>query len=264
MADISQELLSAIRKTFETELKKDKRFHALLKRARDGTSSYVYANSYARLIGRILSVAIKANVSADVLPQGQLYLDIAQNVITPMLKEGHGLTAEYIKLVQDEINRKAEIGLASQIPEFNQDRAAGFVKKASVAESYDDVKWLFEDDAYLQNFFEAEVDEAIQQNADVQWRAGSSPKIIRTYHEGAKYCPWCAELAGTYDYPCDRIVYAKHRDCHCTVDYQVGKFRQDAHTKKIVYRGDIEKLSASTGLSEKEQQLLARMRLSRR
>jgi len=264
MADISQELLSEIRKTFETELKKDRRFHVLLKRARDGTGSYVHANSYARLIGRALSKAIKANVSAGVLPQGRLYLELAQQIITPMLKEGHGLTTEYIKLVQDSINKEAKIGLASQIPEFNIDRAAGFVKKASAAESYDDVKWIFEDDAYLQNFFEAEVDEAIQQNADVQWRAGSSPKIIRIYHEGTKYCPWCAQLAGTYDYPCDRIVYAKHRDCHCTVDYQVGKFRQDAHTKKIVYRGDIEKISTDSGLSEKEQQLLARMRLSRR
>lgn len=264
MNDVSPELLGAIQKDFNSLVSKNKRIKSLMKKATAGKASYVNANSFARELGKMLSQAMSNNISAETLPDGKLYWNIAQAVIDPMLRQGHGMTADYVALVQKAVNDQAKISLAVQKPEYNKDRADGILNKLANAENYDDIKWLIEDDSYLQNFLEADIDEAIEKNADLAWQAGSSPKIVRIYHEGDKYCPWCAGLAGTYDYPCDREVYARHRDCHCVVEYQVGKFRQDAHTKKIAYRGDVNKLSTAKGLSLKEQEMLEKMRKQRR
>lgn len=123
-----------------------------------------------------------------------------------------GLTIKYIK------------------PKFDEDRAKGIYIYASRHDDFDSIKDSF--GAALTNFTQHSVDESIRANADFQARAGYKAKIIRTAE--ANCCEWCNDLEGEYEYP-DGIpenVFARHDNCRCVVEYQIGDRAQDVWTKR--------------------------------
>ena len=114
--------------------------------------------------------------------------------------------------------------------------------------SFDNVSWLL--DAVVSNFCMSIVDDFVRENADFQYNAGMSPKIVRT--TDGKCCKWCDKLAGTYDYEKVRNtgndVFRRHRNCGCIVAYDPGDGRiQNAHSKEWTTREEYDKL-----LQEKE------------
>ena len=68
-------------------------------------------------------------------------------------------------------------------------------------------------------------------NADFHAKAGLKPKLTR--YVNSEHCEWCDKLAGTYDYPVDKIIYARHENCDCVVEYHPkdGRGIQNSHTK---------------------------------
>lgn len=96
----------------------------------------------------------------------------------------------------------------------------------------------------LVNFAQTIVDDAVRANADFQYKAGLSPKIIRT--STGKCCKWCDNLAGVYEYEevsdTGNNVFRRHKHCKCLVEYDGndGK-RTNVHTKKTANKNDIEK-----------------------
>ncbi|HGR6074850.1 TPA: hypothetical protein ACL5M3_000834 [Streptococcus pneumoniae] len=228
--DIVPSLLKKIKSEFEgarlySEVLKD-----LLSKLQHSKASYLDANQYAIEIGEILSKALGASLTNETLPDGKMYYNIAQRVLTDVLGRNYELVSDYAEQVQKNLNSEAKIGLAAQVPELNQDRIDGLVNRLASEESFDDVKWLLDDPIII--FSQSIVDDSIRKNAEFHHKVGLSPKIVRRVV--GHPCKWCKSLEGSYNYPeVPKDIYRRHGNCRCTVDYHPGNGKkQNVHTKR--------------------------------
>jgi len=232
MQDVSPELLNRIRSDFRKSCREDKQLGTVIDRIDSGKGTYREAQELAGSLGDKLGEAYKGNMTAETLPDGRLYRNIAEKVIRPTLHDNYELVSEASQKVQKVLNDDAGIGLKVQIPEEDTDRVDGIIDRVSdhvdefTAESADDLASMTE------NFTHHVVDAFIEKNADFQYSAGLKPKIERDAM--AECCEWCLDLAGTYEYPLkDRSVFQRHKECRCVVDYHPGNGKvQNAHTKQ--------------------------------
>lgn len=228
--DIVPSLLKKIKSEFEgarldSEILKD-----LLSKLHNSKASYLDANQYAIEIGEILSKALGAFLTNETLPDGKMYYNIAQRVLTDVLGRNYELVSDYAEQVQKNLNSEAKIGLAAQVPELNQDRIDGLVNRLASEESFDDVRWLLVDPIVI--FSQSIVDDSIRKNAEFHHKVGLSPKIVRRVV--GHPCKWCKSLEGSYNYPeVPKDIYRRHGKCRCTVDYHPGNGKkQNVHTKR--------------------------------
>lgn len=83
----------------------------------------------------------------------------------------------------------------------------------------------------LENIAQSMCDDYVKKNAEFRSNAGLNPKIIRRMR--GETCPWCRQLAGTYEYGKEpHEVYQRHDNCDCTVEYVTEKGSQNVHTKQ--------------------------------
>lgn len=229
--ELNQKLLDSIKKDFK-QIESDPKFRALINKVKLGNATHVESNQFAQLVGKYLSRAYSKNVDSSQLPMGRFDEQLCNDVIKPTLNDGGKIVNDYAVSVQSSINKNGGVNLKPVEGTLSADRVEGICTKLQ-SDQYENVKWLLNDDAYMRNIMESLVDTVVINNADMQYESGLSPKIVRVYHEGAKYCKWCAALAGTYDYQpdMDTTIFRRHRNCHCTVDYVVGRYRQNVHSK---------------------------------
>lgn len=214
--DIVPSLLKKIKSEFEGARLDSEVLKDLLSKLHHSKASYLDANQYAIEIGEILSKALGASLTNKTLPDGKMYYNIAQRVLTDVLGRNHELVSDYTEQVQKNLNSEAKIGLTAQVPELNQDRIDGLVNRLASEESFDDVRWLLEEP--IVNFTQSIIDDSIQKNAEFHHKSGLQPEIVRksAYH----CCEWCQEVQGTYKYPrVPKDIYRRHQHCRCTVDY---------------------------------------------
>lgn len=214
--DIVPSLLKKIKSEFEGARLDSEVLKDLLSKLHHSKASYLDANQYAIEIGEILSKALGASLTNETLPDGKMYYNIAQRVLTDVLGRNHELVSDYAEQVQKNLNSEAKIGLTAQVPELNQDRIDGLVNRLASEESFDDVRWLLEEPVV--NFTQSIIDDSIQKNAEFHHKSGLQPEIVRkaAYH----CCEWCQEVQGTYKYPrVPKDIYRRHKCCKCTVDY---------------------------------------------
>lgn len=228
--DIVPSLLKKIKSEFEDARLDSEVLKDLLSKLHHSKASYLDANQYAIEIGEILSKALGASLTNETLPDGKMYYNIAQRVLTDVLGRNHELVSDYAEQVQKNLNSEAKIGLAAQVPEINQDRIDGLVNRLASEESFDDVKWLLDDPIVI--FSQSIVDDSIRKNAEFHHKVGLSPKIVRRVV--GHPCKWCKSLEGSYNYPeVPKDIYRRHGNCRCTVDYHPGNGKkQNVHTKK--------------------------------
>lgn len=232
MTDIVPELFERIKKDFENRVNNNAEIRRLRELIQNRKGSYVEAEKIAKEIGSELSQALGKNLSSDLLPDGRMYFNIADRTVRPLLEECYNMTAEDAMIVQKLINERAQIGLAVQQPQIDEDRVSAIVNSLSRAEQFDDIAWLLDDP--LINFTLSAVTDVVKVNFEFHGKAGLNPKIVRTAER--KCCKWCRGLAGTYSYPVEsKDVFRRHQRCHCTVIYDQGDgFRENVHTKKRV------------------------------
>ena len=228
--DIVPSLLKKIKSEFEGARLDSEVLKDLLSKLHHSKASYLDANQYAIEIGEILSKVLGASLTNETLPDGKMYYNIAQRVLTDVLGRNYELVSDYTEQIQKNLNSDAKIGLAVQVPELNQDRIDGLVNRLASEESFDDVRWLLEEPVV--NFTQSIIDDSIQKNAEFQHKSGLQPEIVRksAYH----CCEWCQEVQGIYKYPrVPKDIYRRHQRCRCTVDYdpKSGKV-QNVWTKK--------------------------------
>lgn len=228
--DIVPILLKKIKSEFEGARLDSEVLKDLLSKLQHSKASYLDANQYAIEIGEILSKALGASLTNETLPDGKMYYNIAQRVLTDVLGRNHELVSDYTEQVQKNLNSEAKIGLAAQVPELNQDRIDGLVNRLASEESFDDIKWLLVDPIII--FSQSIVDDSIRKNAEFHHKVGLSPKIVRRVV--GHPCKWCKSLEGSYNYPeVPKDIYRRHGNCRCTVDYHPGNGKkQNVHTKK--------------------------------
>lgn len=217
--DVLPELLEEVQTNFEQEFGKSEIVVKALKALEAKKATYANANDFAIEVGEILSKALTTSVTADKLPDGKMYYNIAKRLLEPVLQQNHELVADYSSKVQTILNEKAKISIAAQPVVLNQDRINGFIERFSKEDKFDDVKWLLGDP--IVNFTQSIVDDSIKKNAEFHAKAGLQPKIVRK--TAGRCCKWCQSLAGSYNYPdVPKDVYRRHQNCRCTVDYKPG------------------------------------------
>jgi hypothetical protein len=227
--DVLPKLLQEVKNEFELAFGESEIIRNAFATLKAKKATYKTANEFAIEIGEILSKALGASISADKLPNGKMYYNIAQRLLTDVLGRNHELVSGYASDVQKNLNSEAKIGLTAQVPELNQDRIDGLVNRLASEESFDDVKWLLDDP--IVNFSQSIVDDSIRKNVEFHHKVGLSPKIVRRVV--GHPCKWCKSLEGSYNYPeVPKNIYRRHGNCRCTVDYHPGNGKkQNVHTK---------------------------------
>lgn len=232
MADIAPELLKKITNEFEDLIENDEVLLRIQKKIRTRKASYIDAHDGSVRIGEILSQAYQKHISSGILPNGQMYYNIAQRVIDPTLKRDFDEISKLCMDVQRTLNEGAGIGIKPIASKLNQSRIDGIVDRIS-EQPYEKVQWLTKEPVV--NFSQSIVDDHIRENADFHAKAGLSPKIVRK--SASKCCEWCSHIAGTYAYPAEAPngsdVWRRHENCRCTTDYDPGDgLVQDVWSKK--------------------------------
>ncbi|WP_326931504.1 hypothetical protein [Enterococcus avium] len=231
MDDIVPSLLETIEIQFMEQTNKSTKLNKLLEKLRLKKSTYLDANEYAIEVGKILAQIFDVNITADILPDGRMYFNIADRVLNTTLKKNHELLSSYVNTVQTDLNHEADLKLKAQVPDLNQDRIDGLINRIAIESSFDEIKWILNDP--IINFCQSIVDDSIKKNADFHARAGLNPTITRRVRGNA--CDWCRSLAGTYEYYSEPAeFYHRHERCTCTVEYNPKDARgfQNSHTKK--------------------------------
>lgn len=229
--DIVPSLLKKIKSEFEDARLDSEVLKDLLSKLQHSKANYLDANQYAIEIGEILSKALGASLTNETLPDGKMYYNIAQRVLTDVLGRNHELVSDYTEQVQKNLNSEAKIGLAAQVPELNQDRIDGLVNRFSSEDNFEDVSWLLGEP--IVNFTQSIIDDSVRKNAEFHAKTGMTPTISR--HSTGRCCKWCDSLVGNYIYGKEpNNFYRRHQHCTCVIDYHPknGKV-QNSWTKKI-------------------------------
>lgn len=228
--DIVPGIFDEIEKSFDLKTKESNIIKNKLKALKNKKANYKDANEFAVEVGKILADTFQDKIKTEDLPDGKMYYNIAKRLIEPNMVRNHDLVSEYSKEVQSQLNKQANISIKAQKADLNQDRIDKLVDKITKYDSYEDGKWLLNEP--IINFTQAVVDETIKKNANLHYKSGLTPKIIRKEHGNC--CDWCKEIVGTYSYPdVPEDIYRRHRHCRCTVDYYPGDGkRQDIWSKK--------------------------------
>lgn len=244
--DVLPGILQEVQERFERDFGKSEIVRNAFATLKAKKATYRTANDFAIEIGGILSKALGTSISADKLPDGKMYYNIAQRLLTDVLGRNYELVSSYASDVQKNLNDKAKIGLKVQVPELNQDRIAGIVNRFSSEDNFEDVSWLL--DEPIVNFTQSIIDDSIRKNAEFHHKAGLQPEIVRTSYFHC--CEWCQEVEGNYKYPrVPKNVFRRHQHCRCIVDYDPknGKvqdiwnkiWRKKDESDKIEVRKDI-------------------------
>lgn len=232
--DRNAEVLARIIAEMTGGMENSRKAQAIAEKISQGKATYADALEYAQESGRVMNGSLRKNLP-EVLTNGMLYrADADQVVRKPMQRSGEQV-AEVAAEIQQYLNEEAGIGIQAITPEVNEDQITGIITDICNAESYEAGKErLF---TQIENFLEGTVDDCVRENADFQYKAGLSPKIVR--RAMGKCCQWCERLAGTYEYDdvSDRgnDVFRRHKNCHCIVSYNPGdgaKRRQNVHSKQ--------------------------------
>lgn len=198
-------------------------FLRLLRNAAPSAATYPAALDYADLVGGALAEAFRLHLSADTLPDGRMYWNIADRVLRPLLEEDHALVADAAAAVQQQLNEAACLRLLAQRVPVDEDRIDGILNKVCAAEHYEDVAHML--DEPVRTFSRMAVDDTLKANVQFQGRAGLHPRVVR--RTTGSCCEWCSRLAGSYDYPhVPADVYRRHERCRCKVEYDPGDGRR--------------------------------------
>lgn len=238
--DVVPELDKNIQASFRTIVMRDGRVKNVSKRIRDGTATLDDAHEYAASIGEDLSEALVKNLTAETLPNGILYYNIAERTVVPALQNNYDLVNEAAAQIQKLEDARNNIGLKSVKADFPKERIQGLIDKmTSNGITFEQVlSWLGEP---IVNNSEAFMDDFVDENAKFRESVGMKAKLIRKAEP--KCCDWCAALEGEYDYgdaPDD--IYRRHEFCRCVVTYKSERIRQNVWSKKTynVEKEDIE------------------------
>lgn len=220
--DIAPVLLSKVQKAFAEGLKSRgisdmKAVKAL------AAQNKVKIHDYAVKVGDSLAEAYGKVITADALPDGTFYYNIANKVMRPTLAEAHELVSDVADACQTAQNKKIGIGLKPIRPPIEEDRVAGLIDAVTSGFFEDAVVYL---DQPVKNIVDHFADRHLEKNAEFLENSGVSTIVIRTAE--ATCCDWCSDRAGTYENyweAQDNEAFARHEGCRCTVEISSSRGR---------------------------------------
>lgn len=129
MEDIVPVLYSRIQKAFQNRIKNDKKIQTFERKLADKTATASEVSLYAADLGRIAAAVLGDALDPDNLPNRQLYWNIGQRTIKPLLKEVYKLVMAAAKEQTQIEDEKIGISLAPQEPGFPEDRVDDLITK---------------------------------------------------------------------------------------------------------------------------------------
>lgn len=228
MADVAPELLERIQELVNEKSTASKIINDLPYKAR---LSHKDLHRYAEEVGRILSEAYLDVLTEANLPNGTLYRNIAERILSQTLQHAHGEVMNFAEVVQTALDEAKDLGIQSAIPDFPDDRIRGLIDKASnpLATIDEQRRWLGEP---VINNTEAFADDFIRTNAQTRARMGLKTTITRIVAPGC--CEWCDSLGGIYEYGDEpKEVYQRHEYCRCITTFQSDRTSQNVWSKTI-------------------------------
>lgn len=219
MDDVAPKILESATGYINTMIRTNSKSRMLSDAVKNGTATYKEAHEYAEISGEYLSKAMDRIAFEGNLPDGKMYYNIAEKVITPLLEDNHNLISEACKVAQLNSNKKMGINLNYVKPQIDKDRVKGICDLASSTEFFSDIQAKV--GTAMSNIAEHTVDESVRVNSEFHFKAGLSPKIRRTSSPGC--CQWCSDVAGVYEYAdvknSGNDVFRRHENCHCIIEY---------------------------------------------
>ena len=238
---LADELLSAYKKAISKVLNKYEKY------IKQGSVSYETAHNFSLEAYDIAFNAVKKTLTPDALPDERLYFNIAERTLKPLIEQGCNDIADYCKQIQKNMNDSLGAHIKAADVPLEADRIDDIVSHAANIEKFDDV--IDKIGYSMENLYQHVVDESIRRNADMHYKLGFKPKIIRIAE--SKCCEWCSNLEGTYNYADvsnqGNDVFRRHRNCRCKVLYEEKKGdkyeRTDVWSKKTLSEEQVEKLT---------------------
>lgn len=204
--DIAQE--------FKDKVNNDPTVQKLFNTIRSGNGTYKTANKLAIRVGEDLGKVLKAHNPIDGIDEWD-YADL----IPKSLGLDQQIIVDACRDVQNGLNKKAGLGIKYEEPKFDWNRVNGLIDELRNNPEFKNIEKSFYDQ--LVNFSENIVDDSIRDNVGRLYRAGVKTMVIRQAEFNA--CPWCQEVAGSYNYSEVRDtgndVWRRHDNCRCTIDY---------------------------------------------
>lgn len=250
MADVAPELLEQIRQAVDRRASASHIINDLPYKAK---LSQKDIHKYAEEVGRILSESYLEVLTEGNLPNGTLYRNIAEHILSQTLREAHGNIMDFAETVQTVLDEANNIGVNSVLPDFPEERVRGLIDKASnpLATIEEQRRWLGEP---VINNTEAFADDFMKENARTRARMGLKTTITRVVAPGC--CEWCDKLGGVYEYGEEpKEVYERHEYCRCMVTFQSDRTSQNVWSKTVWESSpeEIERRIDSTGRVEASQ-----------
>lgn len=221
--------------------------------AAGGEATYKEANEAAREAGEILAQAYRNNVGEANPPDEKMIYELAKQILDAPMRHDYETVSEIATLAQENLNKKAGIGIKAIRSEFDQKNIDSLAGRIAKAEKFADVQWVF--DAPIKNFTQSVIDQTVKANVEFQAKAGLSPVVVR--RTSGNCCAWCLALAGTYEYPgTPKDVFRRHNNCNCTVECnpQGGRAFQNVWNKnEWRYEKDPEAIEARKALGNTDK-----------
>lgn len=230
MKDVAPEILEKVQKDFKEAIRQDSNIRNIYRKIQKGEAAYGDVAKLGAVCGKALAEAFGGNISSKVLPDGKMYYNIAQRVVGIPMKQLDSIITNAAINVQENLNKKAKVGLKAILPQDRTDRIDGIINRLSSEVLFDDVAWILNEPVVT--FGQSVADDFVKANAEFQYNAGLRPTVTRIAIGNC--CTWCAALEGTYEYPgVPDDVYRRHDNCNCIVEYSPADGRkQDVHSKK--------------------------------
>lgn len=102
----------------------------LSQKAEKGTLTARELNMLAAEYGKIAGECIRDQLLVE-FPNGHVSEEDARRIISPILKQNHKFVSEIAAAYQNELYKKAGVGLKATIPEYNKYREDEIVKEIS-------------------------------------------------------------------------------------------------------------------------------------
>ena len=240
MAQSELDVYRNIVNTYKAAVKDDPRITALRKKLEEGGTKTESAWSYGNVAGEQMEKAFLDNAQAIVETED------GYNAVKKALKAGYDDVSEYSADVLSGVNQKAGIGMKGTPANFDDVRstASAISNKISNAETVEECENYIREE--VKTFTNNAAGDTIRETAKMADSQGMNPKIERT--AAAHACQYCADLSGSYVYPCDRNVFSRHANCDCTIEYIPVK-----GAKKIVSSSTYRQNRASMSPEERER-----------
>lgn len=137
--DIVPTLQKQIEDDFEKRINENAKIQSLIKRLNDKKATSSDVSRYSQILGNIASSVLLGVLTEENLPNGQMYYNIAERTIKPLLKRLFEMVIDFATAQQKYTDEKMGLGINSVSPEFPEQRIDDLMLK--FADIFDEETW---------------------------------------------------------------------------------------------------------------------------